>query len=166
MSRLPVLLLALVVSGPVVAQRNTTLYAEALGPSASVALGAEHVVYRTGSTRVYVRAGASYSQEPSVGVNPSPGELVAFPVGAMIHVPIEGSRLSVEAEGGVTAVRWWGTVTRFDTFPGETFKFLPHATGTLRVDVSRRLFFRAGMTLGGVRDRGEVAPVFGVGFGL
>lgn len=148
---------------------STAIYADILGPSGSYALGVDQVVYRAGSSDLSIRLGGSYFREADVVGGLESAQIVAFPLAGAARVPlgrIASLPVSVEAEGGVSFARWWGGVTRFTTSPGESFRLFPHASAMVHVGLGRSIFARGGVTLGGVRGGGDVAPVAGVGISL
>ena len=169
--RLAVALSIVLAAGAAQAQRLPALYAEAGGASGLYAVGLDQLVLRSGddARRLSVRAGASY--------RPSETALTSLRQESVLAVP-----LGVEASFSLG--RPFGLAARFDVGTGvvvsrRTSGTGGHSDGTIvpdtytelavRVEPSRRLAVRAGLTSSGVASGlvgSGARPVVGVAVGL
>jgi hypothetical protein len=152
---------------------TTTLYADALGPTGTYALGAEHAVLASadGARQLRLRAGAAFWTEQNSGPDRPADRVVAVPVGAAALFSL-GRPLGVPAAfefGGGAVVEydwsWWHS--RFAGHRGTT-ELVGYAEAGVRAAIGRRAVVRAGVATG-MRDwrgRSQTRPVFGVGLGL
>lgn len=151
----------------------TALYADALGPTGTYALGVEHAVLASadGARQLKLRAGASFWTEQNAGSDRPADRVLAVPVGAVAVFSL-GSPLGVPAAfefgGGAVIERQWGW--RYDQLTGRSgvTTTAGYVEAAVRARVGQRVVARAGVMTGPDDWRGRTItrPVFGVGLGL
>ena len=151
----------------------TALYADALSPTGTYALGAERAVLTSGdgARQLRLRAGASFWTERNAGPDRPADRVLAVPVGAAAVFSLGrplGVPAAFEAGGGAVVRHEWGW--RFDRLAGRSgvTETAGYAEAAVRAAVGRRAVVRAGVVTGPEDGRGRTItrPVFGVGLGL